>query len=382
MPKRLIRNRQTGRFHFVNFKPLPQTEPAATRTFPHPPLTQNARAPHSYAFFADGWGPCTRTKYSYDAFGNLIAHAGATPNAYLYRGERYDSDLGLYYLRACWYNPVSGRFMTRDPYQGSIYDPASLHRYNYARASPVNFIDPSGRASALEYGAVVLDIVAEKIAVAAFGEEVNCAIFAVASGVELVGETVGQDVLNLWTNFKTCSAKLTVRQLLAGAAFGFALGAAGDAIRAVGAELFGAAEGAEPWLAAEGPSSWPAEAAPTFRADPDLLSQYGRNVPTESNSYFNVVTHADANLAYVIQGGNYVGLSSRSLGNYINSLPDYSGQPVCLVACSAGATTNGLAQNLANKLGVDVLASTEAVYVYQSGAFWTPGQWIVFSPGP
>jgi len=47
--------------------------------------------------------------YEYDAFGNLIAHSGATPNAYLYRGERYDTELGLYYLRARWYNPVTGR---------------------------------------------------------------------------------------------------------------------------------------------------------------------------------------------------------------------------------------------------------------------------------
>ena len=32
-----------------------------------------------------------------------------------YRGEQYDSDLGLYYLRARYYNPVTGRFMSRDP---------------------------------------------------------------------------------------------------------------------------------------------------------------------------------------------------------------------------------------------------------------------------
>ena len=51
--------------------------------------------------------------YEYDAFGNLIARTGTTPNAYLYRGERYEHDLGLYYLRARWYNPVTGRFMTR-----------------------------------------------------------------------------------------------------------------------------------------------------------------------------------------------------------------------------------------------------------------------------
>ena len=186
--------------------------------------------------------------YEYDAFGNLIAHSGATPNAYLYRGERYDTELGLYYLRARWYNPVTGRFMTRDPYQGSIYDPASLHRYNYARANPVNFIDPSGRASAVEYGVIALDIAAEKVAVAAFGYVVQCSIFAVASGVELVGETVGQDVLNLWTNFKTCSAKVTVKQLLTGAAIGYGIGVAGNALgaaaAALGEGLFGAEQGA------------------------------------------------------------------------------------------------------------------------------------------
>jgi len=173
--------------------------------------------------------------YEYDAFGNLIARAGATPNAYLYRGERYDTDLGLYYLRARWYNPASGRFMTRDPYQGSIYDPASLHRYNYARSNPVNFIDPSGRDAAAEYSVTTaVDFAANQIAVAALGEVVRCSYFALASGVELVGQTIGQDLLQLLTNFKTCSAHVTVTQLLtdaaANAAFGFAIGAVGDAI--------------------------------------------------------------------------------------------------------------------------------------------------------
>ena len=104
--------------------------------------------------------------YEYDAFGNLIASTGSTPNAYLYRGERYEAHLGLYYLRARWYNPVTGRFMTRDPYSGSIYDPASLHRYNYGRANPVNFIDPSGRASMADYGLLLANSVAQAATVA------------------------------------------------------------------------------------------------------------------------------------------------------------------------------------------------------------------------
>ena len=43
--------------------------------------------------------------YEYDAFGNALVTTGSTPNNYLYRGEQYDSDLGLYYLRARYYNP-------------------------------------------------------------------------------------------------------------------------------------------------------------------------------------------------------------------------------------------------------------------------------------
>ena len=55
-----------------------------------------------------------------------------------YRGEQYDSDLGLYYLRARYYNPVTGRFLSRDPEDGKTLDPRSLHKYLYAAGDPVN----------------------------------------------------------------------------------------------------------------------------------------------------------------------------------------------------------------------------------------------------
>jgi len=89
--------------------------------------------------------------YEYDAFGNEITHTGTTPNNYLYRGEQYDSDLGLYYLRARYYNPLSGRFMSRDPYDGNKIIPNSLHKYLYAAGDPVNRIDPRGRADLFGY---------------------------------------------------------------------------------------------------------------------------------------------------------------------------------------------------------------------------------------
>jgi YD repeat-containing protein len=54
---------------------------------------------HNVRYLTDGAGQITDT-YDYDAFGNLIGLTGATPNNYLFTGEQYDADLGLYYLRA------------------------------------------------------------------------------------------------------------------------------------------------------------------------------------------------------------------------------------------------------------------------------------------
>jgi len=83
--------------------------------------------------------------YDYDAFGNLIAQAGTTFNNYLFAGEQFDPALGIYYNRARYYDQRQGRFWTADTFEGSIFDPSSLHKYLYTSANPANRIDPSGR---------------------------------------------------------------------------------------------------------------------------------------------------------------------------------------------------------------------------------------------
>jgi RHS repeat-associated protein len=85
--------------------------------------------------------------YEYDAFGNKNNSTGSTPDQYLYRGEYFDSDLGLYYLRARYYNPLTGRFMARDPEDGDYTNPTTLHKYLYAAGDPVNLSDPTGRTA-------------------------------------------------------------------------------------------------------------------------------------------------------------------------------------------------------------------------------------------
>jgi RHS repeat-associated protein len=77
------------------------------------------------------------------------------PNNYMYRGEQYDADLGLYYLRARYYNRLTGRFLSRDPEAGKPIDPKTLHKYLYASGDPVNAFDPSGREDELDYIGII-----------------------------------------------------------------------------------------------------------------------------------------------------------------------------------------------------------------------------------
>jgi RHS repeat-associated protein len=119
----------------------------------------NAWTPSFYGYdgggtvrlLTDSTGTVTDT-YDYDAWGNTVNTTGSTPNVYLYRGEHYDADLDLYYLRARYFNPLSGRFLTRDPEAGRIKVPASLHKYLYSVGDPINVSDPTGRAPLSEQG--------------------------------------------------------------------------------------------------------------------------------------------------------------------------------------------------------------------------------------
>jgi RHS repeat-associated protein len=98
----------------------------------------------SVRFLTGTTGTVTDT-YMYDAFGTLIAASNSTPNNYLYAGEQWDPDLGLYFLRARYYQPRTGRFWSMDSFEGNNEDPLSLHKYLYGADDPVNRVDPSGQ---------------------------------------------------------------------------------------------------------------------------------------------------------------------------------------------------------------------------------------------
>jgi RHS repeat-associated protein len=82
-----------------------------------------------------GWGDVVRTELSQTS--NSHGHYG-------YTGQEYDEEAGLLYLRARYYDPNIGRFISADPFWGRLEEPASQNRYAYVHNNPLVYADPSG----------------------------------------------------------------------------------------------------------------------------------------------------------------------------------------------------------------------------------------------
>jgi RHS repeat-associated protein len=76
-----------------------------------------------------------------------------------FTGEQRDSESGLYYLRARYYDPQTGRFLGRDPLGGWLLNAQSQNRYTYVNNNPVLLIDPTGFCGILDPADCVDDVV-------------------------------------------------------------------------------------------------------------------------------------------------------------------------------------------------------------------------------
>ena len=138
--------------------------------------------------------------YTYDAFGVEKNIDDADTNAFRYCGEYYDSESGTIYLRARYYDPTIGRFISRDSYAGKNEDPLSLNLYNYCANNPVYFNDFSGHWFGLDD--------------------------AIAAGIGAIAGGVGQLASDLAKSAITGELKFSDWQTYTGAVVGGAIGGA------------------------------------------------------------------------------------------------------------------------------------------------------------
>jgi len=113
------------------------------------PLAELRSGGTSY-YEADGLGSITSltsstgtvaNTYTYDSFGNIVATTGSVSNPFRYTGREFDSESTLYYMRARYFDPATGRFLSEDP---MAFGGSDVNFYDYVANSPIDFMDPLG----------------------------------------------------------------------------------------------------------------------------------------------------------------------------------------------------------------------------------------------
>jgi RHS repeat-associated protein/uncharacterized repeat protein (TIGR01451 family) len=127
-------------------------------------------------------------EYSYEAYGSLLASAGTTPNSYRYTAQQFDTETGLYSLRARYYDPSAGRFLSRDTAPFETSNPAAINRYVYAASNPITYQDPTGHTTTTLQYPLTLQISASTVikVVAAVGYAVGCLYVKSATAIAAV----------------------------------------------------------------------------------------------------------------------------------------------------------------------------------------------------
>ncbi len=98
----------------------------------------------SVRFLTDSSGNVIRS-YTYTPYGTATTTtSSASTTPYQYTNENFDSETGLTYLRARYYDPTVGRFISRDPVRGTLDNPITQDPYIYGASNPTTYTDPSG----------------------------------------------------------------------------------------------------------------------------------------------------------------------------------------------------------------------------------------------
>ena len=91
----------------------------------------------------DEEGELTLAK-SYRPYGEVFSTNISGYSAYGFTSEWTDDYIKNIDLRSRWYSPQTGRFVSRDTWQGDYTRPNSLNKWNYSYSNPVRYTDPSG----------------------------------------------------------------------------------------------------------------------------------------------------------------------------------------------------------------------------------------------
>ena len=153
---------------------------------------------------------------NFEPFGKSLSTAGNPLTKYGFTAEWTDPT-NLIYLRARYYDPATGMFLSKDPLRGFIGLPQTINPYIYSVNNPILYVDPSGQiviplALAVVFGAIPL---AGWVFIGAVGLGVF-AYFAVPGVRENVTYGIAQTCENASNGLNSLFAKTKQKQKLQG----------------------------------------------------------------------------------------------------------------------------------------------------------------------
>jgi len=171
-----------------------------------------------------------KESFAYDPYGNLTKAEDSQgrfllnpSTSFLYTGREFDSETGLYYNRARFYDPQLGRFISADP---KGYE-AGLNLYTYTRNNPLSFNDPLGLDVGCSGGGWYSGLLG---AVSGFfsaaGHAIASAASAVYQGVSSVASAIASTVASVASSVASAvsSAAQTIGSAVSKAASSIASG--------------------------------------------------------------------------------------------------------------------------------------------------------------
>lgn len=344
----------------------------------------------------------------------------SAPGDHEFLGKVRDGATGLTLVGARWYDETVGRFLTVDPVM-DLTDPQQWNAYTYANNNPVTWSDPTGlRPEECMSGGYACGVKAngsltvlnsssdakgwdpispskiwaglknsfhgivngaKERAKVTYNVASACSwgLFCFQSGMLLHDSASAyQGVKDAFSNKSEFEKKVTAGDTNGLIADGIAMGAIAATTKGLG-KASGSGVGES---AASGGKSVLMEEGDAF------VKNTRKTEPLDG--YHDVVIHGSP-----VDFGktpdawaNNKNFSHRVLSRLIENDPSYSGGPIRLLSCSAGACSTGAAQNLSNKMGVPVMAPSDTLWAYPSGrlaigpnAAANSGGWVTFYPG-
>ncbi|WP_238475850.1 RHS repeat-associated core domain-containing protein [Clostridium manihotivorum] len=181
--------------------------------------------------------------YSYDTWGKLVSITGSlkdtvgVKNPYRYRGYRYDTETGLYYLQSRYYNPDWGRFVNADAtsiLQSAKGELLGHNLFAYCTNDPVNHSDDSGYWKLPNWAKISIGVAAIGIAVVATVATGGAAAPALIGALQVAGASaaIGAGIGGI-SGYISGGRSGAIHGAIDGAADGFmwgGIGAAGSSL--------------------------------------------------------------------------------------------------------------------------------------------------------